>query len=188
MKRIAAGLFFLFAATPALAQDAAAVAAANNFYTAYRALPRAAGIPAPSAQARLQPLLSGRLARLIAEAASAQARFRARVPFAPPLLEGDLFSSALEGPTGFRAGGCTGTPAAQRCRIEFTRPSVPNPRGPSQALAQALAQPTNWNDDLLLVNEGGVWKVDDVDYRGGFAYGNTGLLSQSLAMVIRSAS
>ncbi len=185
MKRIAAAFLLLFAAAPgmvrtAAAQDVAALAAANNFYTATRALPRAAGIPAPAAQARLQPLLSARLARLMAEAASAQARFRARVPFAPPLLEGDLFSSALEGPASFRTGACNGTPAAQRCRIEFTRPSVPNARGP--------AQPNNWNDDLLLINEGGVWKVDDVDYRGGFAYGNTGLLSQSLSMVIRSAS
>jgi hypothetical protein len=185
MKRIAAGLFFLFAAGPVMvlnagAQDAAAALAANNFYTTTRALPRAAGIPAPSAQARLQPLLSARLARLMSEAAAAQARFRARVPFAPPLLEGDLFSSALEGPASFRVGACNGTPAAQRCRIEFTRPPAAMARGP--------VQPGTWNDDLLLINEGGVWKVDDVDYRGGFAYGNTGLLSQSLAMVIRSAS
>jgi hypothetical protein len=81
--------------------------------------------------------------------------------------------------------GCNGTPAAQRCRIEFQRPPVANGRG---ANARGPAQPGNWNDDLLLINEGGVWKVDDVDYRGGFAYGNTGLLSQSLSMVIRSAS
>ncbi len=50
------------------------------------------------------------------------------------------------------------------------------------------ARPADWNDDLLLVNEGGVWKVDDVDYRGGFVSGNTGLLSQTLTMVIRAAS
>ena len=56
------------------------------------------------------------------------------------------------------------------------------------ANASGSVQPADWNDDLLLVNEGGAWKVDDVDYRGGFAYGNTGLLSQSLAMVIRAAS
>ena len=179
MKPTAACLAFLLAATPAAAQDPAA-AAANNFYTAYLNLPRAAGLPAPASQARLQPLMSGRLARLMGEATAAQSRFRARVPFAPPLLEGDLFSSALEGPASFRVAGCSGTTAAQRCRIQFHRTPAANARG--------RIAPSDWNDDLLLVNEGGTWKVDDVDYRGGFPYGNTGLLSQSLAMVIRSAS
>ena len=179
MKR-ALCLALLLAATPSLAQDPGAAAAANGFYTSLRALPRAAGIPAPSAQARLQPLMSARLARLMSEATAAQNRFRARARFAPPLLEGDLFSSALEGAASFQVAGCNGTPAAQRCRIQFHRTPVANARGP--------VQPADWNDDLLLVNEGGAWKVDDVDYRGGFAYGNTGLLSQSLAMVIRAAS
>ena len=177
-------LTLLLITIPAWAQDPGAAAAANNFYTTLRALPRAVGIPAPSSQARLQPLMSARLARLMSEATTAQNRFKARVRFAPPLLEGDLFSSAVDGAASFQLGGCTGTPAAQRCRIQFHRPPVANARGSSQA----PGQPADWNDDLLLVNEGGAWKVDDVDYRGGFAYGNTGLLSQSLAMVIRAAS
>ncbi len=77
-------------------------------------------------------------------------------------------------------GTCTGTATAQRCRIQFHRPPEPKASGP--------VRPADWGDDLLLVREGGGWKVDDVDYRGGFAYGNTGLLSQALAMVIKAAS
>jgi hypothetical protein len=177
MKRPALALTLLLAAiVPAQAQDAGT--AANNFYTSVMALPRAGGIPVPSARARLQPLLSTRLAALINQAAAAEARFRAGNKFAPPLLEGDLFSSLFEGPAAFRLGACTGTAVAQRCRIQFSRPPAPG----------APARPTDWGDDLLLVNEGGGWKVDDVDYRGGFAFGNTGLLSQTLAMVIRAAS
>ena len=91
-----------------------------------------------------------------------------------------MFSSLFEGPTSFRQGACTGTAAAQRCRMQVSRSPAANVRGP--------ARPAEWGDDLLLVNEAGSWKVDDVDYRGGFSLGNNGLLSQSLAMVIRAAS
>ena len=178
MKTLALTLVLMLAPVAAQAQDAGA--AANTFYTTALALPRTGGIPAPSARARLQPLLSARLNGLIAQAATAEARFRAANKFAPPFLEGDLFSSLFEGPVSFRVGACTPAAAAQRCRIQFNRPPMPGARGP--------ARPADWGDDLLLVNEGGGWKVDDVDYRGGFAFGNTGLLSQSLAMVIRAAS
>jgi hypothetical protein len=180
MRSLALAAMLLLAAIPARAQDAAAVAATNSFYTATQALPRAGGIPAPAARARLQSLLSTRLGALIGQAAAAEARFRAANKFAPPLLEGDLFSSLFEGPASFKVGACTGTAMAQRCRVQFNRPPEPGARGP--------VRPADWGDDLLLVNEGGGWKVDDVDYRGGFAFGNTGLLSQTLAMVIRAAS
>lgn len=182
MKQSAFILVLLLAAFPAHAQsaDRDAGAAAASFATTTLAPPRTGGIPAPAARARLQPLLSDRLNALITQAAGAEARFRTANKFAPPLLEGDLFSSLFEGPTSFRPGACTGTAAAQRCRMQFRRPPAANARGP--------ARPAEWGDDLLLVNEAGSWKVDDVDYRGGFAFGNTGLLSQTLAMVIRAAS
>jgi hypothetical protein len=172
------------AAAPAIAQDPGAAAAANNFYAAALALPRE-GLPGPAARTRLVPLMSARLAGLMDRALAAQNRFRAGNRLAPALLEGDLYSSSLEGAASFRLGACTGSATAQRCRVQFHRPPQPAARGLS---SQSPAPPTDWNDDLLLVNEGGAWKVDDVDYRGGFASGNTGLLSQSLSMVIRSAS
>ena len=167
-------------ATPAAAQDVGAGLVANGFYTAWLTPPRADGLPSPAMRARLAPWLSARLSQLVAQAAAADARFRAANRFAPSLMEGDLFSSLLEGPASFRIGACTGTATAQRCRIQFHRPPDLKARGP--------ARPADWGDDLLLVREDGGWKVDDVDYRGGFAYGNTGLLSQSLALVIKAAS
>ena len=47
--------------------------------------------------------------------------------------------------------------------------------------------PVDWTDEILLVQTGGAWKVDDIAYRGAFAFGNSGLLSQTLAMVIATA-
>ena len=182
MKKSAFILVLLLATFPAHAQaaDKDAGAAAASFATTILVLPRTGGIPAPAARARLQPPLSARLNALITQAAGAEVRFRAVNKFAPPLLEGGLFFSLFEGPTSFRQGACTGTAAAQRCRMQVSRSPAANVRGP--------ARPAEWGDDLLLVNEAGSWKVDDVDYRGGFSLGNNGLLSQSLAMVIRAAS
>jgi hypothetical protein len=172
-------LLLLATAMPAAAQDAAAAQAANNFYTVLRAQGGSDGIPGPSLRAALLPLMSDRLGKLLLAANDAQTRFRMQNRFAPPLAEGDLFSSLLEGPTGFKVGACTGTPAAQRCRIQFHRAKPVTVRG--------QAQPMDWNDDLLLVQEQGGWRVDDVDYRGGFPYGNAGLLSQTLGMITRAA-
>lgn len=180
MKFAALLLFLLTAPLPALAQDAGASLAANNFYTMLRAQGAPDGLPGAQQRAALLPLMSDRLGKLMQAANDAQTRFRMQNRFAPPLAEGDLFSSLLEGPSSFKVGACTGTPTAQRCRIQFHRNKPVMVRG--------QAQPLDWNDDLLLVQEQGGWRVDDVDYRGGFPYGNTGLLSQTLGMIARAAS
>ena len=52
--------------------------------------------------------------------------------------------------------------------------------------ASPKAKPANWNDTVLLVNTPQGWKVDDVVYDAGFAFGNTGRLSEMLAMVMAS--
>lgn len=171
----------LLAATlPAMAQDAGASLAANNFYTVLRAQGSFDGLPGAAPRAALLPLMSDRLGKLMQAANDAQTRFRMQNRFAPPLAEGDLFSSLLEGPDSFKVGACTGAPTAQRCRIQFHRAKP--------VLVRGQTQPPDWNDDLLLVQERGGWRVDDVDYRGGFAYGNTGLLSQALGMIAGIAS
>ncbi len=180
MIRPALALMLVLAAMPVAAQAPGASVAADNFYKAWLMPPRSNGLPSPAARTRLAPLFSARLSQLVGQAVAADASFRTTNRFAPSLMEGDLFSSLLDGPASYRIGACTGTDMAQRCRIQFHRPPELKASGP--------ARPADWGDDLLLVNEGGNWKVDDVDYRGGFAYGNTGLLSQALAMVIKAAS
>ena len=56
----------------------------------------------------------------------------------------------------------------------------------SPPAASPKAKPANWNDTVLLVNTPQGWKVDDVVYDAGFAFGNTGRLSEMLAMVMAS--
>ena len=56
--------------------------------------------------------------------------------------------------------------------------------GPPPAAGKQAAKPASWNDTLILTNTPQGWKVDDVLYDAGFAFGNTGRLTSMLQMVI----
>ena len=43
-----------------------------------------------------------------------------------------------------------------------------------------IAPALTWEDEYALVHEDGAWRVDDIAYRGGFAYGNRGTLRGAL--------
>jgi hypothetical protein len=175
VKTRAAFCLLLAVVIPAQADDASGMAAAaNRFYATYAAQPRSGGLPEGVARGRYLPLLSSRLAGLLNQATAAQVRFRAKVKGAPPLIQGDIFSSQFEGFQAYKVGTCTGTAAAGRCSVALHY-EVPGQK------------PVDWNDEILLVKAGGDWKVDDIAYRGAFAFGNTGLLSQTLTMVISTA-
>jgi hypothetical protein len=171
-------LAFLLLASPALAagDPAAAVNAFYDVYNGQRA--QGGGIPDATVRLRLQPVLSSRLNKQLSDAASAQARLTAKVKNAvPPMLEGDIFSSLFEGASAWKVGGCQTTGKTASCGVALSY--VPPAASPK-------AKPANWNDTVLLVNTPQGWKVDDVVYDAGFAFGNTGRLSEMLAMVMAS--
>jgi hypothetical protein len=160
------------AAVPARA-DEAMTAAANAFYTALAGADRGGGIPNAAARIRLQPLLSPELNKALADAAAAEGRFAAKNKDAPPMIEGDLFSSLFEGPTGWKVGVCLGDDKEARCAISLTH------QDPGQ-------KPVSWIDTLVMVNRNG-WKVNDIAYDANFAFGNTGTLSDMLKMTLHEA-
>ena len=160
-------------AAPAHADDATDMAAAaNRFYATYAAQPRSGGLPEGVARGRYLPLLSPRLVKLLNDASAAQLRFHAKVKDSPPLIEGDIFSSQFEGFQTYKVDACSGSATAGRCSVQ---------------LHYGDRKPVDWTDDILLVKVGGTWKVDDIAYKGAFAFGNDGLLSQTLKMVISTA-
>ena len=110
---------------------------------------------------------------MLAQAAAAEARFKAKNKDSPPLIEGDIFSSLFEGPTAAKVGTCRGDEKIAHCGATLTR------QDPGQ-------KPVTWVDTLKLVNDGG-WKVDDVAYDANFAFGNTGTLTQMLTMTLHEA-
>jgi hypothetical protein len=171
-------LAVLLLAVPARAADDPA-AAVNAFYRVYNSQPaQGGGIPDATSRLRYSPVLSPRLNKQLTDAAAAQARLTAKVKNAvPPMLEGDIFSSLFEGATAWEVGACQATGKTARCLVALTYspPSTPNAKTP---------KPANWNDMVVLVNTPQGWKVDDVIYDAGFAFGNTGRLSGILQMVV----
>jgi hypothetical protein len=170
MRGIAAMTILVMAALPARADDAMA-AAANAFYAASaQARPATGGgIPDATGRARYAPVLSARLNKALSDAAAAETRFSAKTKGAPPLIEGDIFSSLFEGPTQWAVKDCNGDAKTARCSVTLTRQS------PGQ-------RPVTWTDTLVLANAGG-WKVDDVIYDPNLSSGNTGTLNETLRMV-----
>jgi hypothetical protein len=164
----------------AMAEDPAS--AVNAFYSVYNGQrPQGGGIPDATVRLRFSPVLSPRLNHQLADAASAQARLSAKVKNAvPPVLEGDIFSSLFEGATSWRVGACKTAANTASCSVALTYVAPPAPPGGKPQ------KPANWNDTVLLVNTKQGWKVDDVVYDAGFAFGNTGRLSEMLATVIAS--
>jgi hypothetical protein len=155
------------------------VAAVNAFYAVYASQQgHGGGIPDATERVRYTPVLSPRLNKQLSAAAAAQARLSAKVKNAvPPMLEGDIFSSLFEGATAWKAGACQADAKSARCPVALTYTPAPTSKA---------AKPANWQDTLVLVNTPQGWKVDDVVYDAGFAFGNTGRLSSLLQMVVAS--
>src|SRR4051812_32161065 len=179
MKRLLLALTLV--AGPAAAQAPASdpAAAVNAFYAVYAPQrPHGGGIPDATERLRFQPVLSPRLNKQLVAAAAAQARLTAKVKNAvPPMLEGDIFSSLFEGASAWKAGACQVTGPTARCPVALSYV-------PPQVAGRKAEKPANWNDTVLLVATPQGWKVDDVVYDAGFAFGNTGRLSSMLAMVV----
>ena len=177
MKRALFAL--LLVAAPARAQAPDPAAAVNAFYSVYNSQHiRGIGIPDATGRLRLQSVLSPRLNKQLTTAAAAQARLTAKVKNAvPPVLEGDIFSSLFEGASTWKVGTCQQKDKTARCSVALTY--VPPP-------SAAKAKPANWTDTVVLAATPQGWKVDDVVYDAGFAFGNTGRLSEMLNMVLTS--
>jgi hypothetical protein len=168
--KLGAAFLVLLCALPARADDAM-TAAATRFFTVYGSFHPSDGIPDAGGRARLAPVLSDRLNKLIVNAARAGDRFNARNQGSPPLLEGDLFTSMFEGATSWKVGACSGDAGAPHCAMMLRHD-------------EAKQKPVAWTDTLYLVAAPGGWRVDDVGYGGGFAFGNTGRLSETLKSAV----
>lgn len=172
-RRNLAALAILLVPVPVMAQtDMTGVAA--GFLGTYGSLHPSDGIPDAGGRTRLAPYLSTGLNKMLADGAAAEARFAAKIKNSPPLIEGDLFSSMFEGATAWKLGACSGSGTSARCPVSFTHVQPGHP-------------PVTWTDTLLLANTAAGWRVDDIAYGGGFQFGNTGKLSDTLKTVLREA-
>ncbi len=76
----------------------------------------------------------------------------------PDLIEGDIFTSLYESYTSYRVG---------KSKVDGHKATV------SVRFFNKLYDNTTWKDAVELVSEKGVWKIDDVHYRGKAAAGKS---------------
>jgi len=144
-------------------------AAVQAFYTICRE-ERLSGLPDARQLERLSGLLSARLIALIEAARTRQARFQREHPSdKPPFIEGDLFSSLFEGPTGFEPGAVQRDGDRARVTVHF-----------SHRDERSGGSVTRWEDDAWLVRERGQWRIDDIEYRGDWPFAARGRLARNL--------
>jgi hypothetical protein len=184
MKRLALAAFLLLPVAARAADDPAI--AAGSFYDVYAVQHKnGTGIPDATGRLRYSGVLSPNLNRLLNQAAAAQARTAARVKAAGPkaavmpMFQGDIFTSLFEGADSWQIGACTGDDKTARCPVALTHVDPPVKGKPAP-------KPANWHDVLLVVHTPAGWKVDDVIYDAGYAFGNTGRLTDMLKMVVAS--
>src|SRR5581483_1383444 len=127
MKAVLTIVLLLAAPAAASAQADDPAAAVNAFYSVYSGQhAQGLGIPDATVRLRLQPVLSPRLNKELADAAAAQARLTAKVKNAvPPVLEGDIFSSLFEGAGAWKVGPCQTAGKTARCSValNYTPPA-----------------------------------------------------------------
>jgi hypothetical protein len=170
-------LMALLAASATFAQARAAgdapgmAAAATGFYAVYATFHPSDGIPSAADRAKYRPYLSPALDALLGDAQAAEARFAKANKGAPPLVEGDLFTSLFEGASSVAVGDCSGDALRGRCTVKLEH-------------TDKMSSPLSWNDTVLLVKTPTGWRVDDIAFGASWAFGNKGRLSELLKQAI----
>ena len=159
-------------ATTALAADVdrEMKEAVGSFYNVYLKV-RPSGVPSGKEQRMFAPHLSASLKKLLSDASGTEQKYkRTTKGEAPPLVEGDLFTSLFEGASAFTVLTCDGKDGS--CLVEF---SYVDPGSKS---------PTVWKDNVYLVKGSRGWLVDDIEFLGAWEFMHKGRLKELLRQVI----
>ncbi|HEX9444868.1 MAG TPA: hypothetical protein VGA73_12145 [Candidatus Binatia bacterium] len=146
--------------------------AVGSFYDVYMKV-RPSGVPPREQQAEFKKFISTGLAGLLDAAASMEENSsrEAQGP-PPPRIEGDLFTSSDEGAVSYKIVQCEMQKPAATCVVELTNADDRN--------RAKLA----WKDRVFLVQDGGRWVVDDIEFLGDQQFMHRGRLKDVLKQVI----
>jgi len=147
---------------------------AKAFYETYLAVQQA-GIPDAAGRKKLHPLLSDALNSALSDAARAELAYAEKTEGdAPPLAEGDIFTSLFEGASSYKILSCDTQPKTAICTVSLT--------GGSEDSAEV-----SWQDKLVLIAGSHGWLVDDVQYGGNWDFGPKGTLQETLKKLAEDA-
>lgn len=130
---------------------------------------RDSGVPDDYLLDGYRPYLSERLIAQLEKARGVRDRAIVQRPDEkPPFVEGDLFSSLFEGPSGFSIGKpIRQDDDHQRVPVVFSNVVPGQP-------------PERWTDFADMVHEDSGWKLDDLEYGGQWEFASRGRLSEAL--------
>lgn len=152
---------------------------AQDFFAVYGSFHPSDGIPDAARRAKIEPFISPALDTLLRDAAAAETRFADSTKHqAPPLIEGDLFTSNFEGATAWHVETCHIAGDEARCPISFVY----------RSRSTGDTKPVNWTDTLRLVRTARGWRIDDIAYGGTADFGNKGRLTETLKSAIRDGN
>jgi hypothetical protein len=159
VARVAALLIVVSA--PAFGADSLSTpeAVAKAFYRTYFRQ-HVYDIPDAAHSAAFKPLFTTELFSLLVLAEQGEVRYakkNAKEP-APPLFEGDLFSSMVEGATSVTHISCERQPKTAVCTTTLHRLEQTRTKG------QVKDDDFTWKDRLLLVRTAAGWRIDNLEY------------------------
>jgi len=154
--------------------------AANQFYSTVLAINEKGCLPDEKELRRLAPFMSKRLTTLLGDALTYREQFikdhppkRTKEGYLihdkPPFIDGDCFSSNVEGVTKFTIG--KSQESNGRYRIDLSLVYIDQ---------MSSDKPFAWTDAVIVIKEDGRFVVDDMEFLGDWPYGNHGLLSKSI--------
>ncbi len=150
--------------------------ATNAFYRVYLRL-HPSGVPTKEQQVHLRRIISQRLAILLQRAAAAEQKyFETMKGEAPPLVEGDLFTSLFEGASLFSVNSCNTRRESATCLVDL---KYTDPRDRSVVA---------WRDRVFLIRGQGGWAVDDIEFLGDWQFMHKGRLQGLLKEVIEEGN
>jgi len=161
------GVVVFLAAIFAQAQTTTSPSAVTeSFYKKYIAY-RMQGLPSEKQVKSLAPLFSKDIMAMIAADRVEQKKFSKEHPDEkPPWIEGDLFSSLIEGGTSYSLG---------KSRVEKTRAEVD-----VHLIYKDKNDATEWMDTVILTKTNGKWLISDILFKGNWAFMNGASLRASL--------
>lgn len=144
------------------------------FYSATIGTP-SFGPPTPGELAVLGPMLSDTLRALLLAARELHDSDLARAPDEKPAFaDGSLYSSLFEGPTTAAVVADSARGAAHAVSVRLTY--------------SGATPPVSWTDVALVIEEGGHFVIDDIEYHGTWDFANRGTLRQMLTRALAPAS
>ena len=162
--------------------------AANQFYSTVMAINEKGCLPDENESRQLAPFMSKRLTALLRDALTYREQFirdhppkRTKEGYLihdkPPFVDGDCFSSHVEGVTRFTIGTSQESDGRYRIDLNLLYIDKMNPD-----------KPFAWTDAVIAIKEDGRFVVDDMEFLGDWPYGNHGLLSKSIEATKKSES